>query len=214
MAAYAHDPQYFTRRTVVLFIIIGLHVLLAWALVSGLAQKIVHVVTQPIETSLIEEIKADDEPPPPPPPEMERPPVEVPPPDIVINLPMESSTSTAITDVTDKPVPPRPPPPPPVAHEPVRVAPRLDTRRSPSTADYYPPSSRRNGEEGVTTVRACVDTGGKTTGTPTVVKSSGFDKLDEAAVKWASRARWSPGTADGKPTESCNSFNVRFKLTD
>lgn len=214
MAAYAQQTNYFTSRSIVLLIILVLHFLLGWALVSGLAKKIVQVVTQPIETALIEEIQTQDEPPPPPPPEMERPPVEVPPPDIAIDLPMETSTSTAITDVTDKPVPPRPPPPPPVVREPVRVAPRLDVRRSPSTADYYPPSSRRNGEEGVTTVRACVNTDGRTAGTPTVTKSSGFDKLDEAAVKWASRARWSAGTVDGAPAQSCNQFNVRFKLTD
>ena len=214
MAAYAHDTQYFTRRTLVLFIIVALHFLLGWALVSGLARKVVQVITSPIETALIEEIKANDEPPPPPPPEMERPPVEVPPPDIAIDLPMDTAPTNAITDVTDKPVPPRPPPPPPVVRQPVQVAAKLDVRRSPSTADYYPPSSRRNGEEGITTVRACIDTGGKTIGTPTVTKSSGFDKLDEAAVKWAARARWSAGTLDGKPAETCSSFNVRFKLTD
>ncbi|MFO1427687.1 MAG: energy transducer TonB [Steroidobacteraceae bacterium] len=55
---------------------------------------------------------------------------------------------------------------------------------------------------------------GKTTGEPAVLKSSGNGSLDEAAVKWAKRARWIPGTEDGKPVESCYSFNVRFKLTD
>ena len=38
--------------------------------------------------------------------------------------------------------------------------------------------------------------------------------LDEAAAKWAKRARWTAGTEDGKAVEMCSQFNVRFKLTD
>jgi protein TonB len=95
-----------------------------------------------------------------------------------------------------------------------RVAPKLDVKHSPSTDDYYPPTSRRMGEEGVTTVRACVSADGKTAGAATVAKGSGFERLDEAALKWAQRARWAPGTEDGKPVEMCSQFNVRFKLTE
>jgi protein TonB len=192
--------------------IVLLHVLLAWGLVSGLARKVVEVVAAPLTTELIEELQQEDKPPPPPPPQMERPPVEVPPPEVSIDIPMESST-TAISDVTDRPVPAAPPPPPPPA--PVnRVAPKLDVRRSPPTDDFYPPSARRAEIQGVTTVRACVGPDGRTSGDPSVTKSSGNSSLDEAAAKWAKRARWSAGTEDGKPVEMCSQFNVRFKLTD
>lgn len=102
------------------------------------------------------------------------------------------------------------PPPPPSS----RTAPKLDVKHSPSTDDYYPPTSRRMGEEGITTVKACVSADGKTTGTAEVSKASGFPRLDEAATKWASRARWTPGTEDGKPVAMCSQFNVRFKLTE
>lgn len=210
MAAYVQQSQ--TRRTTVLAIIIGLHALLLYALATGLARKVVDVVAAPLQTDLIEEIKQDDKPPPPPPPEMERPPVEVPPPDVSIDIPMETSNTTAITNVTDRPVPVAPPPPPP---SPVaRVNPKLDVRRSPPTDDFYPPSARRAEIEGVSTVRACVSPDGKTSGEPSVTNSSGNGSLDEAAVRWAKRARWSPGTEDGKPVEMCAQFNVRFKLTD
>ena len=64
------------------------------------------------------------------------------------------------------------------------------------------------------TVRACVSPDGRTSGDPTVSKSSGNSSLDEAAIKWAKRARWSAGTEDGKAVEMCSQFNVRFKLTD
>jgi periplasmic protein TonB len=208
MAAYATDSAFVSRRAVVFLAIVGFHVFIVWALASGLARQVIETIAPPIETDIIEEELQREEPPPPPPPEMERPPVEVPPPEVSIDIPVESST--AIQDVTNRPPPPRPPPPRVVQ----RTAAKLDVRRSPSTDDYYPPASRRANEEGVTTVRACVTPEGRTSGTPSIEKTSGHGRLDEAAVKWAQRARWQPGTEDGKPVETCSQFNVRFKLTD
>jgi protein TonB len=100
MPAYAQDSTFFTRRGIVVVVIIGLHILAAWALASGLARKVVEVLAPPIEADIVEELKPEDEPPPPPPPEMERPPVEVPPPEVAIDLPMETTT-TAIQDISD-----------------------------------------------------------------------------------------------------------------
>ncbi|MCW5574422.1 MAG: energy transducer TonB [Steroidobacteraceae bacterium] len=211
MAAYAHESSFIPRRLVVFFVIVLFHVLLVWALATGLARKVVEVLAPPIQTDIIEEIAEDEPPPPPPPPEMERPPVEVPPPEVNIQIPVDTSTSTAITDVTDRPVPMAAPPPPKAV---ARVAPSID-RRSQPTEDYYPPASKRAEEEGIATVRVCVGTNGRVTGQPTITKSSGHARLDEAAVKWASRgARFKPGTEDGNPVESCFQFNVRFKLTN
>lgn len=95
-----------------------------------------------------------------------------------------------------------------------RVPPRLEVGRSPPTDDFYPPAARQEGIEGVTTVRACVGRNGRTSGEPTVITSSGHDSLDEAALRWAARARWTPGTEEGKRVEMCSQFNVRFALTD
>jgi protein TonB len=209
MAAYATDTSFVSRRAIVFFAIVAFHVLIVWALASGLARKVVETIAPPIETDIIEELDQREEPPPPPPPEMERPPVEVPPPEVSIDIPME--TSTAIQDVTDRPPPPRPPPPPRVVQ---RTAASVDQRRSPATDEYYPPASRRANEEGVSTIRVCVTPEGRSSGTATVTKTSGHSRLDEAAVKWAQRARYKPATEDGKPVEDCTQFNVRFRLTD
>ena len=38
-------------------VVLGLHLLLGWALVSGLAQRMVEVIKAPIETKIIEETK-------------------------------------------------------------------------------------------------------------------------------------------------------------
>ena len=65
MAASVHDSSFFTRRGIVAVAIIGLHILMAWALATGLAHKVIEVLAPPIEADIVEEAK-DDEPPPPP----------------------------------------------------------------------------------------------------------------------------------------------------
>jgi protein TonB len=211
MAAYAHDTNFISRRALVLILIIGFHILFVYFLASGLARKAIETIAPPLKTEIIEETQTRDEPPPPPPPEMERPPVEVPPPEVAIDIPVET-TSTAITDVTNKPAPKAPPPPPPAPV--ARVAPKFDTRRSPSTDEYYPPTSRRMGEQGTTTVAVCITPEGRVTGDPKVEKSSGSARLDEAAAKYATKTRWAPATENGKPVQFCSNFNVKFVLTD
>jgi protein TonB len=193
--------------------IVLFHLLLLYGLVSGLARKVIEVVAAPLVTDMIEEVKPEDKPPPPPPPQMERPPVQVPPPDIAIDIPMESNT-TAISNVTDRPVPPPAPVAAPVERKAVVVRMKIDLRRSPPTADFYPASARRAEIEGVVTVQVCSGADGKVSGDPTVAKSSGNAALDEAAVKWARRARFTPGTEDGNPVTMCLPLPVRFKLTD
>src|SRR5579859_6988638 len=139
MASYVQDTNFFTRRTAVLFVIIALHVFIAWALATGLARRAIELVAPPLQTEIVEEVQKKDEPPPPPPPQLERPPVEVPPPDVNIQVPVEPQ-STAIQDVTDKPV--AHPPPPAPTHQSVRVA-GGPGKNFPSTDDYYPSASAR-----------------------------------------------------------------------
>jgi protein TonB len=211
MSAYAQDSSFFTRRAAVFVAIIGVHVIIIWALASGLARHLIETIAPPLQTDIVQEVQKRDEPPPPPPPQLERPPVEVPPPDVTIDLPVET-TSTAITDVTDKHiVAPPPPPPPPKAVNRVSARPG---KNFPNTEDYYPPSSKRLGEEGTVTVRACVDPKGKLTEDPTVAKGSGNARLDDGALKLAKAGsgRYTPGTEDGQPAASCTMFNVRFEM--
>ncbi|HXA93532.1 MAG TPA: energy transducer TonB [Steroidobacteraceae bacterium] len=211
MAAYAqHDSSYFSRRAIAFVTIVCLHIVLIYGFATGLAHRMVVAIAPPIQTDIVQEVQKRDEPPPPPPPKMERPPVEVPPPDVAINVPSDENT-TAIRDVTDRPVQAAPPPPPRAV---VRTGAKLDVKHSPSTDDYYPPTSRRMGEQGTTTVSVCVTPEGKIAGEPKVQHTAGSSRLDEAAVKWAAHARFQPGTEDGKPVEGCTPFNVKFVLTD
>src|SRR5215510_14474958 len=170
MAAYVHDTEFFSRRAVVFLVIVGFHILLGWMLATGLARKVIEVIAPPIQTDIIEEVQQRDEPPPPPPPEFERPPVEVPPPEVSIDIPQDAAQSTAITDVTDRPVPMAPPPPPPPKQ--VKKA-SIDSKRFPPSEEYYPAASKRLGEEGSPTVKVCIGPQGKLSEEPSIATTSG-----------------------------------------
>ena len=212
MASYVQDTNFLTRRTAVLVAIIALHVFIAWALATGLARRAIELVAPPIQTEVVEEVQKKDEPPPPPPPQMERPPVEIPPPDVAIEVPQETQT-TAIVDVTDKPVPKAPPPPPPPVAKKVQVAPRPG-KGFPSSEDYYPPASKRLGEEGSANIHVCVGPNGKLTEDPTLAQTSGSARLDEGALKLAKAAsgHYQAGTEDGQPATMCTVFKIKFEL--
>jgi protein TonB len=206
MPAHAQDASFLSTRAIVLIAIIILHVLLAYGLATGLARKAIELIAPPIQTDIVEDVQKHDLPPPPPPPEFERPPVEVPPPDINIDVPVEASTSTAITDVTNKPQPPAPP-----AHVSSKTPPATG-KGFPNSADYYPAASMRLGEEGSAVVHACVGPSGKLSEDPTIAKSSGSSRLDEGAIKLAKAGRYIAGTEDGKPTTACFNMSIKFQL--
>jgi protein TonB len=208
MTAYVQDSTFLTRRGAVLAAIVALHVFVIWALASGLARRAMELVAPPISADIVEEVKKQDLPPPPPPPEIERPPVEVPPPDVTINVPTESTN--AIQDVTDKPVA-RPPPKPQAAVASTGLGPG---KGFPNPDDFYPSSAQRLGQTGSAAVHICIGPDGKLSEEPKVEKSSGTSSLDEAAIRFAKAAsgHFRPATEDGKPVTKCATLPVKFKL--
>lgn len=211
--APATDSSFFTRRGLVFGIIVLLHVGMFWLLNSGLSHQIIDVVLGPIETRMIEEAPKNEEPPPPPPPKIETPPPFVPPPEIAIEIPADAPPTNAIQNTTA--VRPTAPPPPVAAPAPqvARTAPKSDSRR-PLSQPEYPPSSRRAGEAGTVILEVYVLENGRV-GEAKVKQSSGFPRLDEAAVREVKRSwRLVPGTENGKPVPMWGQFAVTFKLTD
>jgi protein TonB len=210
--APASDSSFLTRRGLVFCVIAGLHVGMFWLLNSGLSHQLVDVVLGPIETRMIEEAPETDEPPPPPPPKIETPPPFVPPPEVAIDIPADAPPTTAIQQTTSqRPVVAAPPvaAPAPVP----RTAPRSDPRR-PLSQPEYPPSSRRAGEAGTVILEVYVLETGRV-GEARVKQSSGYPRLDEAAVREVKRSwRLVPGTENGKPAPMWGQFAVTFKLTD
>ena len=103
-----------SKRTWYAIIAVGvLHVLLGYALISGLAIKAVKVITGPLETVNIEEPAPPPDEPPPPPPKLEDIPPYVPPPDVQIETaappPPTITTQTAVPQPAPTVAPPAPP---------------------------------------------------------------------------------------------------------
>lgn len=203
----SHNVGRNTGRMAILAVIVGIHVLLVLAINTSLSTVILDRLPPLIKAEIIEEIVKDDEPPPPP-PTVETPPPYVPPPDILIELPAAAKTGpTTALVVTDKPRPVAPPPSPVV-----KKAPEIDPKFKRRFQPDYPPTSRRLGEEGSVILQVLVGTDGKVEDGK-VQTSSGFPRLDEAALKHALRAwRFTPGTEDGKPVSAWHSVKVTFRI--
>jgi protein TonB len=210
------DPAKNSKRTLAFFLVVIIHALFFWVLASGLGAKMVQTVMGPVETKIIEELPDDSKEPPPPPPDIEQPPPYVPPPEVSVDIAIDTGPTTAISNATsERPVAA----PPPVAAKPVE---RAVVKTPPSTAGKgaritqpeYPPASRRAGEAGTVQLQVYVLESGRA-GEVKIAKSSGFDKLDEAAVKEVQRNwRFVPGKEDGKPVAMWHTFAVTFRLTD
>ena len=119
------DPR---RHLVGITLVILFHIFIVYALVTGLAKKVVDVVRAPIETKVIEEIKKPPPPPEvvvPPPPKLEAPPPPfIPPPEIQVATPPPLQPTITATTPTPPPAPVAiAPTPAPVAPTPAPVAP-------------------------------------------------------------------------------------------
>ncbi len=120
------DPR---RRFVGFGAVLLFHALVVYALVTGLAKKVVEVVRAPIETKVIEEVKKPPPPPQvvvPPPPKLEAPPPPfIPPPEIQVQTPPPPAPTITATTPTPPPAPVviAPAPPPVVAAPPAPPAP-------------------------------------------------------------------------------------------
>jgi len=194
-----------SRRLIGVGLVIALHVLVVWGLVSGLARKAVELLPAPIETKILEEtVQADEPPPPPPPPDFDVPPPPfIPPPEI--NIAQPPPRPTAITTVTDKPAPTPPPAPRPTG---VTVKPVVKAKncREPD----YPAVSERLGEAGSVVLQLLVGIDGKVTDSR-IEGSSGYERLDKAAQAALSRCRFTPGTVDGVPAPAWAQIKYTFK---
>ena len=209
------DPSKNSKRTLAFVLVVIIHLLFFWVLASGLGAKMVQTVIGPVQTKIIEELPDDDKEPPPPPPDIEQPPPYVPPPEVAIDLAIDTSPTTAISNVTtERPVAAPPPAPKPVERAVVKTPPSTQGKGARTPLPEYPPASRRAGEAGTVTLRCMVSEQGRCSEV-SVVKSSGFEKLDEAAVKEVQRNwRFVPGKEDGKPVATWHTFAVTFRLTD
>jgi protein TonB len=207
------DPARNQKRTLAFVLVILIHAGFLWVLSSGLGSQIVEVIRGPVNVKMIDKPKEEENEPPPPPPDIEAPPPYVPPPDFAIESAPVASNTTAISNTTST-IPAAPPPKAAAPQATSRTPPNTSGKGARVTQPEYPPASRRAGEEGTVTLEIYVLETGKVQ-EARVKKSSGFPKLDDAAVKEATRS-WKlvPGKEDGKPVAMWHTLNVTFRLTE
>lgn len=212
------------RRLLIVAAVIGLHIAGLWALQTGLLRRAVELVV-PVQViaDLIELPQPKVEPTPPPPA-----PQPTPKPQPVVRQtprPQPTPLPVAVADpapsdhapIVPAPVPPAPAEPRPAPARPVEPA--VPAVQLPSsTADYlnnpapaYPPLSRRLGEQGRVVVRVLIGTDG-TASQAEIRSSSGFERLDQAALQTVLKWRYVPGKRAGVPEAMWFNVPINFVL--
>lgn len=213
--AYA-DQKMSGNKITALIIVAIIHVLVGYALVTGLAYEAAKKVIQKVTTvDIKEEVKKEEPPPPPkkadlPPP----PPIVAPPPKL--NLAPPPVVETVIAAPPPAPVLVAPPPvitPPPAPSQARGARPKNQGSWAARIQDNYPSSALREEKEGRVGVRVTIGPDGRVSGC-TVTSSSGTPALDTAACDGMQRyARYEPALdASGNPTTGQASTAIVYRL--
>jgi periplasmic protein TonB len=187
--------------------VIVLHIIIGYALVTGLARRVIEVMKQPIETKIIEEIKKPppDVPPPPPPKLAAPPPPFIPPPEINIQIPQTTPAPT-ITVQTTQP----PPPGPPVIQKPVEApqpAVRREYKASYRVEPQFPRQAISQGLSGHVTAWVHVAPNGTVTNVE--IKSSSNRVFDREVIRALSQWKFNP-----EPVGFTGEYEIVFNLKD
>ena len=223
--AYAQQKQIGTNRTLAIIIVALIHLILGYALITGLAYNVIKHAADELKTFDVEEEPPPppDEPPPPPPEQVPEtpPPVVSPPPIVRTNTQppaVQSVPSAPPPVITPRaaPAPPAPPAPPPPPPPPVKtVPPRSATGdlQGLFRGDDYPESAIMGDEQGSVTVRLTVGTNGRVSNCE-VISPSGSRALDRATCRiLQSRAKFTPARDNrGNPTTDTVTQRIRWVL--
>ena len=216
-----HPPR-MDRRLLIVATVIGLHVAGLWALQAGLLQRAVELVVPVSVVADLIEPPAPQVTPAPTPPKPEQAPRPVAPTPRAAQAP--APMPLAVADSKPAPQAPTgvmaPEPVAPVTPAVVEAAPPkpAPARTSNDVRDNfqdlppppYPPTSVRMNEQGSVVLSIKVEANG-TASDVDVVRSSGFPRLDDAAVKAALRWRYVP-RGGGAPRPDTYQYVVRFEL--
>lgn len=193
--------------------VVLLHVVLAYAMLYVSVKNELIQLPQSISVRLLPMIEEKPEParplPPPPKPQVRKQPVQQPQPVLAVTSP------TATSSFTVAPQPPVPPPQPvvaPPAPAPVAVvAARFDADYLHNPKPVYPALSRRMNEEGKVLLKVRVSGQGAALDVA-ISKSSGFPRLDAAAVDAVTRWRFVPARRGDEAVDSSVIVPITFAL--
>ena len=195
-----------SRNMAIALTVVALHVGFIWALQSGLLMRAAEVVV-PVEllSQFIEPPAPKVNVPPPPPPAQVKktltraPTVAAPQPIAIVDPTPSPNAPSGVNTPQPAPAPiaapvaaaPAAPPAPPSVQLPSSDAEYLQNPKPP-----YPPVSRRLNEQGKTTVRVLIGMDGQPQRAE-IARSSGFERLDQAAMATVMRWRYVPGKRGG-----------------
>lgn len=202
------------------------HVAALWALQSGLLRRAVEMV---VPVAILSEIVAPPAPkveqppepvkPAPPPPakqpvarKVERPAVPAPQP-VAVPSPVPAPEAPTGVEVQTRPAPSvtaAVAPAPAAAADKVEL-PFIDADYAPNEDVFRPPGiSSRLGEYGTVVLRVTVGVNGMATQVQ-LAKSSGYPRLDNAALQGARRLKFKPAIRNGVPVEFSYDFPVKYQ---
>lgn len=207
------DQSMSGNRITALIIVALIHIVVIYALVTGLAYEGYKKVMQRVTAVDIKEEVKKEPPPPPKKLDIKPPPLVVPPPKMNINI-------SPVVQETVREAPPPPPPivfaPPPAAPPPRFTAKGAVPKGNPgswATTNDYPSRALREEREGTSGFRVAVGPDGRVTDCQ-ITSSSGHGDLDAAACEnIRRRARFTPAMdGDGNPTTGSYSNRVRWVI--
>ena len=210
-----------SRNTTIVFSVIALHVAVLWAMQAGLLRRVAEAV---VPAEILVEIMAPPAPPAPEPKPQPQPKVQVKAPTPKPTVPTPTPAVAPQPAPAPLAIAPSANTPAPSAAAPTAVAAATASANTGSTtnapaappappkvelpssdADYlnnpkplYPALSKRLQEQGKVVVRVLIGTDGQAT-QASVKTSSGFDRLDQAAINTVLKWRYVPGKRGGVP---------------
>jgi protein TonB len=206
---YAQQQRQPGKHLTGITVVLVLHAVVVYALVTGLARKAIEVIKQPLETKIIEQEKKPpppDTPPPPPPKMVQVLPTFVPPPEVQISAPAVAPTISNRTPVAP-PVyaPPKPAVVAPPAPPSVGVA--CPNSQQVRTEIKYPAAARKDGIQGDVLVEFTVAVNGEIKDVD--VKSSSNRVFNSVSVNAVRQFK-----CNGQGREVRVQVPFSFKLTD
>jgi protein TonB len=192
------------RRTGLLILVAGLHVLIIYGLmlatgvvkqppfVAPLQAVFVPETTQPEEQPQVK-IKPEIE---------QQVAVDQPPPEVQFEEPVTPPAEVPIPASANA-----------ISGSQQQGAPAQDLKTANRVDPTYPPASRRAGEQGTVRLKVLVDTNGRPANVE-VSQGSGFARLDQAAVEAVRKWRFEAATDGSKKIQAYTQVAVTFKLTE
>lgn len=206
---YAQQQRSWGKHAPSIMLVVALHIAIGYALVTGLARKVVEVIKAPLETKIIEEIKKPppDTPPPPPPKLAAPPPPFIPPPEINIQVPTVTPPPT-ITTVTTTPPPPGPPPVVRAPEPQVQPAVRREYKAAYRVDPVFPRQAQREGISGRVIAHVVVQPNGSVSEVR-IISAAPPRVFDREVIRALSQWRFNP-----EPVGFIGEYEIVFNLKD